>query len=358
MKSRIAKSFLLFLLFTFLAIGSYLAYKIYDRIHPTPRISDSNTTIIGFNHIGITVLDLDRMLTFYQEATGYELYDRYVVSKDEAVNSLYGIDSLTYERAILKGPNMLLELTAFRNQQDSIIAPMPAVGPGMTHTCYQSSQEQSGFDRFVEAGADVLSRGGEPIDLGGYGVTYAYAHDPEGNMIELEQMSQTVVRLAIGSDWAEQNPIWMTQVALMSPDLPRLIEYYVEVLGIPAYRNGSYSGNPLMAAIANLDSASINAAWFGMDSQSKKLELMQYVYPPTSPIDVDRKITDLGYHYSMEVTDIQEEYNRLRVLGIDFISAPQKMKDFWEVFTKDVDGNYYSFRQAIESKSSLSIRNL
>ena len=26
------------------------------------------------------------------------------------------------------------------------------------------------------------------IDLGGYGVTYAYGYDPEGNMFEMEQL--------------------------------------------------------------------------------------------------------------------------------------------------------------------------
>ena len=34
----------------------------------------------------------------------------------------------------------------------------------------------------------MLSRGEGPVDLLGQGVTYAYAYDPEGNMLELEQL--------------------------------------------------------------------------------------------------------------------------------------------------------------------------
>ena len=41
----------------------------------------------------------------------------------------------------------------------------------MTHTCFQSPGYDSGWDKFVAMGIDPLSRGDQPIDLGGYGIT-------------------------------------------------------------------------------------------------------------------------------------------------------------------------------------------
>ncbi|MEM6803127.1 MAG: hypothetical protein AAF696_17105 [Bacteroidota bacterium] len=40
-------------------LGEYFAYKLNARLYPGPRIEDSGTSIIGFNHVGIHVQDLD-----------------------------------------------------------------------------------------------------------------------------------------------------------------------------------------------------------------------------------------------------------------------------------------------------------
>ncbi|RMG19990.1 MAG: hypothetical protein D6730_20595, partial [Bacteroidetes bacterium] len=327
------------------------------RLYPQPRIDDSPTTIIGFNHVGINVLDLDKMLAFYQKATGYELLERTVVANDEAADELFGQKGISYESAILKGPNMLLELREFANQQDTLLKKMPPQGPGITHTCYQSAMTASGFARFKEAGAEILTRGGAPVDLGGYGVTYAYAYDPEGNMLELEQMSERLIRLQIGTEWARQHPLWMTQVAIISPDLQRLVAFYQRVLGIKPYRMGSYAHNPGFDKIANLDSLAFDAAWFGMDGQGKKLELMQYVHPPTPPNPPPRALTAPGYTFSFEVLDIQQEYERLKKLGVRFVSTPQVLGPFRTVFAYDVDGNVFALRQALQDTSIYSLQN-
>ena len=210
-------------------IASYsLIQRRLTQLAPSPTIKDSPTTIIGFNHIGLVVKDLDNMLDFYQRATNFELINRATISGNEAANKLYG-DSVSYEIATLQSPNMLLELTQFDNQTDTIIEKMPPYGPGMTHTCYQTATINSGYDKFVKAGVDMWSRGEEPIDLGGYGVTYAYAHDPEGNMMELEQMSNFIIWLKIDKAFSEKYKMWMTQVAIMTPDVKRLAAFYQDV---------------------------------------------------------------------------------------------------------------------------------
>jgi len=351
------KTILLYFLGILLLGVGYLTYKTYPLLYPSPRIADSPTSIIGFNHIGISVKNLDEMLAFYQRATDYKLLKRKAVGATEAVETLYGEKGIQYETAILKGPNMLLELTEFNPLSDSEIHKMPPQGPGMTHTCYQTPGSNSGYSKFKKAGVNMISRGDEPIDLAGMGMTYAYGYDPEGNIVELEQMSETLVKLQIGAGYAKQNPMWMTQVALMSPDLPRLIEYYEKFLAIKPYRITNGIKNPKGDAIVNIDNTIIDAAWFGLDAQGKKLELMQYVNPPTSTNLPSKKITDFGYTFSFEVLDIQKEYDRLKKLGIDFVSEPQLLEDFWTVFARDVDGNIFSLRQVVKKESQYSLLN-
>lgn len=358
MKFRWLIYFILLLIVLALGGGIYAYNYAMERLAPRPSMLDSSTSFIGFNHIGISVLDLDKMVDFYHAATDYKLIKRYKVANNEAANTLFGQDSISYETAVLKGPNMLLELTAFVDQTDSIIAKMPPNAQGMTHTCYQGPLDAPVYEKFKSAGAEILSRGEGPVGTSKARVSYAYGYDPEGNMIELEHMPSVLIRLAIGTKWAEEHPIWMTQVALISSDIKSLTKYYADVLEIDPYRINNYGPHPMIDDVIDMDSVTFDGAWFGMDSQGKKLEIMQYTQPATEARTTPTKLTDLGYSYSYEVSDIQQEYKRLENKGIDFVSTPQKMEDFWMVFAKDLDGNVYSLRQIIDEDSQLSLNNM
>ncbi len=325
------------------------------QVDPNAKISDSPTTIIGFNHIGLSVQNLPEMVKFYQEATGFEIVKREKVERSINASLLLGMDTLSYETVTFKAPNMLLELTQYSNQQNAQITKMPPQGPGMTHTCYQSPSWASGYDKFKNSGAEVLSRGETPVDLGGYGITYAYAHDPEGNMFEMEQL--TKARLDEYGVHVPDNPMWMTQVALISPDIKNLANFYRKILEMNPNREVVISDNPRLDDIAGMDGVVLFASWFKMDGPGKMIELMQYKNPRTPTVVSKRNPTDLGYSYSFEVGDIQKEYERMKGLGVDFISAPEIWGEFWMVFANDPDGNVFSLRQPTSTGSMYSISN-
>jgi len=327
-----------------------------SQVDPKAKISDSQSSIIGFNHIGISVTDLDRMLAFYQDATGFELIKREKISNSLSADLLLDVEGISIETATLKGPNMLLELSQYDNQTDAVISRMLPQGPGMTHTCYQSPDWDSGYEKFKDRGADILSRGDQPVDLGGYGVTYAYGYDPEGNMMELEQVAKH--RIPMDSVWLVSNPMWMTQVALISPDLDKLVDYYEMVLAIPPNREGEYVNHPGLNDIIDRDSSVIRASWFSMDGLGKMLELMQYDNPATPSATKKKHPTDIGYSFSFEVSDIQKEYDRLKGQGVEFLSEPKILGEFWIVYANDVDGNVFSLRQATSKHSIYSIKNM
>lgn len=315
-------------------------------------IKDSSNTITGVDRIVITVRELDTMLDFYLSATNFKLESKTKSTANQALDRLYGQRGVSYRSAVLSAPNMRLELIEYlhNDNADTPLTDMPVQGPGMTHTCYQSPIEDPGYDKFVAAGIKLLTRGDTPVDIGGYGVTYAYGYDPEGNVLELEQLDQKFLSdRNYDSAWSVQaSPMWLSQVALVTPDLSALTNYYEKVLGFAPYRTGSYKDNEKLDAITNIDNLALSAAWFKLDGPSKVMEIWQYTNPVTERPSTPRSPDSLGYHFSLSVDDIDQEYLRLKKLGIEFLSAPQRVNNDRLVFARDIDGNIYSLRQAIK----------
>lgn len=329
-------------------------------VNPAATVKDTSTTILGLNHIGLSVKDLDRTLAFYQEATNFELVSRQRIAEDKEADQLFGRPGIVYEVAVMKAPNMLLELIEFEHNRDAEISRMPAKGPGMTHTCYQSPASKSGWDKFAKAGATPLTWGGEPVDLGGYGVTYGYAYDPEGNMMELEQLDGEILsRSGYDTTWKDLGiDMWMSQVALVTHDIEHLMNFYDGVLGFQPYRKAVVRDNARADQIVGYENSHVLAGWFRMNEAPKVIEIWQYVNPVTTEFKGERDVTDLGYSFSLEVGDIRKEYERLKELGLEFVSEPVQLGEFWQTYTRDVDGNVFSLRQAIDVESELSVRKL
>ena len=82
--------------------GSVLAYE----IDTNSTIAYSPTTLLGINHIALSVRDLDAAVAFYQGVTGYEIIRRETVSGPEA-DTLFGMPNIRYKTVVLEAPNML-----------------------------------------------------------------------------------------------------------------------------------------------------------------------------------------------------------------------------------------------------------
>jgi len=330
----------------------------FAQTDPKASLKDSPTSIIGFNHIGISVNNLEEMVSFYEKATPFEIVKREKISRQVNADKLYAREGLAYERVTFKAPNMLLELTEYENQSTLKRTKMPPQGPGMTHTCYQSPSWKSGYEQFKKANIDILSRGDNAVDLGGYGVTYAYGYDPGGNMLEMEQMeAHFMKRSGMDSLWIQQHDMWITQVALLSPDLQKISDFYRDVFDFSPNRKVKMVNMERLDDIIDQDNAIVLATWYKMDGPCKMLELMQYENPVT-PAKLSKKDpTDLGYTFSIEVKDIGAEYERMKKLGVEFLSEPQILGEFYTVFAHDIDGNVFSLRQAVSKASGYSMQN-
>jgi hypothetical protein len=88
------------------------------------------------------------------------------------------------------------------------------------------------------------------------------------------------------------------------------------------------------------------------------IEFWQFINPATPEFEGVRDVTALGYSFSLEVADIQKEFERLSALGLEFVSEPVKLGGFWQAYTRDLDGNVFSLRQVLDVESELSVRQL
>ncbi len=291
-----------------------------DDFDKNATLRETPTDIIGINHISLSVRNLDRALAFYQGATGFRLIARETVKVDKTADQLFARDNVEYEKATLRAPNWLLEISAFKHNEMVAHEDMPVNGRGMSHTCYQSPASVPGYEKFIEQGARVINRMGKPVYSSRYGVSYIYAYDPDGNLMELEQLQGEVLDKAgyLGA-WQQQGQnIWMSQVSLFTHDRDRLMAFYQKIFAIKPNRVAEIANKAFGDNLFDLDDAHVKIGWFLLNHKSKVLEILQFLNPATPTSGKHRYPGDLGYSFSLEVADIRKEYVRLKNLGVEF----------------------------------------
>ena len=299
--------------------------------------------VIGIHHIGMSVSNLQSAIEFYADALKVSAEAVTGIPKPEngPVDSVDHVDS-----ALLKFPNGYLKLSEYDRTDIPSSGVLPVKGPGITHVCYQSPTSEDIFRRLMDSGATSVSRGGEPVHLLGQGVYYAYARDCDGIMYETEHLDSCPF----------EGPIWFSHVALVSPDLDRLVDFYSRLLGADPNRRTNRAAGPRFDEVADYDNVMIRAAWF--DIGNMILEMWQFVNPVTPEPVCHRSIEELGYNkVAFEVSDLSQEIERLSKHGIEPLSAPTVSVDGIEICLRDPDGNLVSLIQPNE-ETGLSVSRL
>jgi len=312
---------------------------------PNATAPSNPSTIKGINHIGLSVSDMEASIAFYKEATSLELEPSKRLSNTMAEKAS-GFTNEPVARATLKGPNGRLELSQYDPSLAGPIEVIPVQGPGVTHVCYQSPTSVDIYSRFKSLGATLVSRGTDPVDLGGYGVYYAYERDSDGIMFETEHLDEPHF----------EGSIWLSHIALVTHDLDRLVDFYEKLLGAKPDRRSNHVSGPRFDEVIDFDETKIRAAWF--DTTNMILELWQFTNPVTPEPGAPLPFEKLGYNkFAFECSDIQHDYRRLTESGVPFLSEPVQSDESTEVFARDPDGNLFSLIQPAPG-STISISEL
>jgi catechol 2,3-dioxygenase-like lactoylglutathione lyase family enzyme len=280
--------------------------------------------------ISLRVPDLAHCLAYYTQTTGFAEVQRFTVPANDS-------RGVAEQRVLLDAQTAYLELIGTPSNGTASVEPAVYTA-GITHVCYQAPATQPAYPRFQNGQTRFVSRGNQPIDLAGQGITYAYARDVAGNLFELEQLAAP----------PRSEALWLGHVALVTPHLERLIHFYaVILLGLPqAPPSVRFANNPKLDAVADLDQVDLSGAW--IRAFSVHLEFWQYHHPATPPLPALRSQPQYGYtSITFETDDLLAEYERLQKQAVQFAAPPQPVADVWQVVGYDPDGNLFQLQQMV-----------
>ncbi|HBC07705.1 MAG TPA: hypothetical protein DC046_09005 [Rhodospirillaceae bacterium] len=145
-------------------------------------------TVTGFRHMGITVSDLDRSLAFYRDYLGLQVVAEYRDLDTEYIRTLVGEPDQNIDIVVLTAPDgMRVELLYYRSHSGAAGSAARAVEPGRPHVAFSVRNLADLYKRRQEAGCMFKSPPLHSPD----GVWVAYAHDPDGTILELVQPQET-----------------------------------------------------------------------------------------------------------------------------------------------------------------------
>lgn len=139
------------------------------------------------HHVGVTVADLDRAVSFWARLLGATPRDRRVLEGPQLA-TMVGYPGIRIEACWLDLPGgTALELLRYLDRDDAPYDPGTA-HPGNVHVCLRVDDMDTAHAHAVACGARPVSE--RPIDVAAgprAGARLAYLRDPDGVTIELVQ---------------------------------------------------------------------------------------------------------------------------------------------------------------------------
>lgn len=282
--------------------------------------------IRGLHHIGLVVRDSEAAARYYgRVAAMRRLPDSaaFPASPDEA--ALAGRGDALQDHCLLAGRNGYLEILSPRQAARSAdSAPNPINRPGIRHFCVQNHDCTILEKVVIGNGGSLIA---PPLDLG-TGNQYAYARDPEGNIMEIEGLPYAPAH--------EQT--WLGHLAIVTRDMDAAIAFYTGLFGSTLKNRGCFGPGPQFDRMGGLVDARIEGAW--IPAGNMLLELWQF-HAPAYPHEVPaRDFFDPGYsHFCVESDDLQEDAVRLAALGGRTESGIFENDRLRSMFARDPEGN-------------------
>ena len=156
--------------------------------------------IRGIHHTAISTPDLERALGFYRDLLGAEVVTdfEWPVGLDLA-DRLVGLQGSSARAVMLRLGNAMVELFEFRTpDQQSGDPDRPVCDHGITHICLDVTDLDAEYERLLAAGMRFHC---PPVDLGTVRTTYG--RDPDGNVVELQEVSDPAGPLALWKPGAD-----------------------------------------------------------------------------------------------------------------------------------------------------------
>jgi glyoxylase I family protein len=141
--------------------------------------------IRGIHHIGMHAKNFDAMRQFYKDAFGFvEIGEEMSWTPNPYGDALMGVKNAGGRLTTLKGPNCCIEMFEFTSPPPRAGGPASPNDHGYTHLSVEVTDIDKDMARLKALGMTFTAE--QPGDLGF--VKSIYGRDPDGNVIELQQI--------------------------------------------------------------------------------------------------------------------------------------------------------------------------
>jgi len=143
--------------------------------------------IRGVHHVAINTSNLERLVAFYRDVVGFELLGGIGGwENDPRFDAITGLKGSAARAAIMRSANIYLELFEYRRPAARNADALLPSDRGYTHICLDVDDARAEHQRLSRNG---MTFHGEPVELGGGAIITIYGRDPDGNVLELQQLS-------------------------------------------------------------------------------------------------------------------------------------------------------------------------
>ncbi len=287
-----------------------------------PTVEKFIPGFVDFQHVTITVSNVERSLAFYRDLLGFPVLGRLYYSNEVKLV----IDFLDI------GNNAILEIFSFVNAS---VKPSEFIYDdlqlGMRHMAFKVKDVDAVAERLKKAGVEFTLN---PVDAVG-GVRIAFFKDPDGTLVEIVtgeldyhiagQKPIAVAATATGAPGGSE--LAFDHVALTVADLQKSLDFYQGVLGFP-----------LLGQLEFKDERGFRIAY--LQFGNSVLELFAFS-SPTIPHTWNPDETVLGLkHIGMLVSDVDAVLAQLKEQGVRIIYPPNDAHGGVRTcFFADPDGN-------------------
>jgi len=144
--------------------------------------------IRGIHHVAISTPNLQRIVDFYTNVIGAEqVYDGGWEAGSDVIDTIVGLKKSHAKQAMLRLGNAYLEFFEYVTPAGKPKDPAYGVNDhGYTHFCLDVQDIDAEYQRLLAAGVAFNC---PPPDFPGGAIRATYGRDPDGNVIELQQIS-------------------------------------------------------------------------------------------------------------------------------------------------------------------------
>ena len=141
--------------------------------------------IRGAHHVNLAVEDLDLMRDFYVEGLGFTEVVAFDWGPDDVAILVTGVKRSAARMAMVQCSNLIVELIQYLKPETRIGDRCEPYSRGYTHICLEVTDIDAEYDRLKDHGMTFHA---PPTALEDRNFRAIYGRDPEGNLIELQEL--------------------------------------------------------------------------------------------------------------------------------------------------------------------------